>query len=309
MPSIEIVEVGARDGFQMETQLIPTDDKIRYIERLARCGFPAMEIVSFVGPRAIPQMGDAEAVLAGLDRTLGTVFRGLVPNARGAERAAAARIDEMVPIVSASESHNRANLNRTIEQSFRSMEEIVAIANSARIPVHGGVATAFGCPFEGDVPARQVLQIAAKMYGMGIHALTLGDTTGMATPPLVEDLCRLLASELPELRVTLHFHNTRGIGLVNVAAALRVGVRSFESSVGGLGGCPFAPGASGNICSEDLVNLLCELGMDSGVALAPLIDVARDLEVQLGRSLPGQVMRAGPRQALHPLTDVEIARA
>jgi hydroxymethylglutaryl-CoA lyase len=306
---VEVVEVGPRDGFQMEPEFIPTDEKVRYIERLARCGFPAMEVVSFIGPRAIPQMADAEAVLERLDPSLGTVFRGLVPNERGADRAARAGVGEMVPIVSASESHNRANLNRTIDQTVSGLEAIVAIAASASIPVHGGIATAFGCPFEGEVAPERVLGIGQAMWDMGIRAVTLGDTTGMATPKAVAAVCVAFSAACPEMRLSLHFHNTRGIGLVNVATALRLGIRSFESSVGGLGGCPFAPKATGNICTEDLINLLNEMDVETGISLDPLIEVACDLERRLDRGLPGQVMKSGPRLSLHPLASVQVARA
>jgi hydroxymethylglutaryl-CoA lyase len=307
--TVEVIEVGPRDGFQIEPQIIPTADKIRFINRLAACGFPAMEVVAFVGARAVPQMADAAEVLAGLDRSRGTVFRGLVPNARGAERAAAAGVGEMVAFLSASETHNRANLNRSVEESLRNVEDVVGIARSAGIGVHGGIATSFGCPFEGDIAPDRVSSIAQAFHAMGIRGLTLGDTTGMATPPLVSALCRKLRADLPDMKVTLHFHNTRGLGLVNVMAGLDAGITSFESTVGGLGGCPFAPRATGNISTEDLVNLLDEIDRPSGIDLQSLIGVARDVETLLGRTLPGQVMRAGSRLTLHRPDSVQIARA
>lgn len=306
---VEIVEVGPRDGFQIEAKPIPTADKIRFIDRLAACGFKAMEIAAFVSPKAVPQMSDAADVLAGIDRARGVKMRALVPNARGAERAAAAHVDEMVAIVSASESHNRANLNRAIDESLGNITQLAGIAAAAGIPVHGGISTAFGCPFEGDVPVEQVIRIANSLAGIGVRSLTLGDTTGMATPSLVKQLCAALAEGAPAVKITLHFHNTRGLGLVNVMAGLEAGVTSFESTIAGIGGCPFAPGATGNVVTEDVIHMMDTLGIKTGLNLKSLIGVARELESFLGRPLPGQVMKAGPRLTLHPLDSVTAARA
>jgi hydroxymethylglutaryl-CoA lyase len=215
--------------------------------------------------------------------------------------------DELCVFVSASESHNRKNVNCTVDDSLRGFADVMRIAGLAGVPVHGAIATAFGCPFEGDVPVEQVGRIARRFAELGMVGVGLGDTTGMATPPLVTERCRYLARHVPGLPVTLHFHNTRGIGLVNVMAGLDEGISHYVSSFAGLGGCPFAPGASGNICTEDLVNLLHELGIATGIDLDKLCGVAREVEGVIGRPLPGQVMRAGPRLTLR--SEGEVATA
>ena len=304
---VEVTEVGPRDGFQAEAEFVPTEDKIRLINALIRVGVPRIEFSSFVSPRAVPQMADALEVLDGLDRASATVLTALVPNARGAERAADAGVDEMVVFVSASESHNLKNVNRSVAESLQGFEEVSRIAARAGIPVHGAIATAFGCPFEGDVPAARLGDIALKFEELGFQGYSLGDTTGMATPVLVAQACEHLAARCPGLTLGLHFHNTRGIGLCNVMAGLEAGIRRFESSFGGIGGCPFAPGATGNICTEDLVYLLHEMGYQTGIDLEALCGVARGVEQVVGRQLPGQVMRAGPRLALRAMDEVHTA--
>jgi len=296
---VEVTEVGPRDGFQIEKAFIPTETKIELINALARCGIKRMEVTSFVSPKAVPQMRDALQVVVGVDRSLGLHMAALVPNPKGAEIAVQARVDEMVIFVSASESHNRSNVNRSIQESLNGFKEVTKIAETANIPVRGAIATAFGCPFEGDIHPEQVSRIVEKLLDLGVRGITLGDTTGMATPRIVRNLCEKLRISFPTLEIALHFHNTRGIGLVNVYAALEMGLMHFESSVGGLGGCPFAPGATGNICTEDLVYLLHELGIHTGIDLPALINVARRVEQIIGRSLPGQVMKAGLRLDLH----------
>ena len=304
---VTVTEVGPRDGFQIEHDFIPTETKIALINELIAAGVPRVEFSSFVSPRAVPQLADAALVLAGIDRSRGTELIALVPNAKGAARAVEAGADALCVFVSASESHNRKNVNRTVEESLAGFEEVMQIANRAGTPVHGAIATAFGCPFEGDVPVGQVGRIAQRFRELGMVGVSLGDTTGMATPPLVIERCRHLTKHVPELPITLHFHNTRGIGLVNVMAGLDEGVDSYESSFAGLGGCPFAPGATGNICSEDLVNLLNELGIETGIDLSALCGVARHVEQVIGRALPGQVMRAGPRLSLRAEDEVRTA--
>lgn len=295
--SVKVVEVGPRDGFQMEKAFIPTETKIGLINSLARCGFTRMEVTSFISPKAIPQMRDATEVVAGVDRSTGVRVAALVPNPKGAENAVAAGVDEMVTFVSASESHNRSNVNRTISESLTGFETVVKIARDAKISVATGIAVAFGCPFEGDVPAERVASIVGRLLDIGIHAFTLGDTTGLATPLIVTRTCEHLLNKYPGLELSLHFHNTRGIGLVNVYTALQLGFTIFESSVGGLGGCPFAPGATGNVCTEDMVYLFHELGIHTGIDLDELIRVARQVEGVIGRPLPGQVMKSGTRSA------------
>jgi len=298
--NITVVEVGTRDGFQMEREFIPTNSKIEIINHLIKTGLRNFEATSFVSPKAIPQMRDAAEVVSGVDRVPGLCLAALVPNPKGAENAAKAGIDEMVVFVSATESHNKSNVNRTIAESLKGFESVAEIGAKAGIPLHGAVAVAFGCPFEGNVAPEKVGDIVERMHALGITAVTLGDTTGMATPPTVRQTTRYLKDRFPEIDLALHFHNTRGIGLVNVYAALELGYRRFESSVGGLGGCPFAPGATGNVATEDLVYMLKELGLDCGVDLEKLIESANLVEQVIGRTLPGQVMKAGPRLRRYP---------
>jgi hydroxymethylglutaryl-CoA lyase len=293
-PRVRITEVGTRDGFQAEPAFIPTEAKAGVIDALIASGIRHIEATSFVSPKAVPQLADAHEMLSRVKRRAEAHLAALVPNARGAERALAAGVDEMVCFVSASETHNRANLNASIDGSLANVAEIAKIARG-RTPLRGAIACAFGCPFEGDVPVDAALRVADAYAKLGIADLTLGDTTGMATPPTVTRLVRALADRLPQMHVALHFHNTRGVGLANVVVGLELGIREYESSIAGLGGCPFAPGATGNICTEDLVYLLEESGYDTGVDLEALIEVARAVEALIGRPLPGQVMKAGPR--------------
>ncbi|HLS68469.1 MAG TPA: hydroxymethylglutaryl-CoA lyase [Kiloniellales bacterium] len=292
---VQVVEVGTRDGFQAEAEWIPTETKIDILNDLIDAGLPQFEATAFVSPRAVPQLRDAAEVMAGVKRIGGAKLTALVPNPKGAEAAAAARVDAMVVFVSASESHNLKNLNRSRADTLEGFKEVCRIAEAAGIPVEGAIATSFGCPFEGNVSLDAVVEIARTYRDLGLKRVALGDTTGMATPPLVTALCRRLREELPDVRLALHFHNTRGIGLVNVHAGLAEGISSFESSIGGLGGCPFAPGATGNICTEDLVYLLHECGIETGIDLDKLCAVAQRVEKLVGRQLPGQVMKAGPR--------------
>jgi hydroxymethylglutaryl-CoA lyase len=304
---VRVIEVGPRDGFQIERTFIPTETKIEIVNALIDAGIDELEVTSFVSPRAVPQLADAAEVMAGIDRSKGARLTVLVPNAKGAERAVAAKVDEMHVFVSASESHNRKNVNRSIAASLEGFKEVAAIARSAGIPLSGGMATAFGCPFEGEVPVENVLRIAAAYAELGITHTSLGDTTGMATPPLVRSRLQALRKELPELEVGLHLHNTRGIGLVNAYVGLEEGVTRFDASIAGLGGCPFAAGATGNICTEDLIYMLDEMGIATGVDLGRLIQVARRVEQVIGRELPGQVMKAGPRLALSDPSAVATA--
>ncbi len=304
---VEICEVGPRDGLQSEPVFIPTRDKVRLINRLIDAGVPKIEFSSFVSPRAVPQLADVSEVLDGIDRGKGAVLAALVPNARGAVRAAAAGIDEIIVFMSASESHNRKNVNRTIDESLAGFEEVARIANDAGIPVHGTIATALGCPFEGDIPVKRLSYIARHYREFGFRGVGLGDTTGMATPPVVQRAVRHLQDTVPELPITLHFHNTRGIGLVNVVTGLDEGVDRYDASFGGMGGCPFAPKATGNICTEDLVYMLHEMGIGTGIDLEAMIGVAHAAEAIMGRELPGQVMKAGPRLQLHAMDDVATA--
>jgi len=291
---VRVTEVGTRDGFQAEHAFIPTETKAEVIDALVAAGLRHIEATSFVSPRAVPQLADAHEVIARLKRRADAHIAALAPNARGAERALAAGVDEIVVFVSASETHNAANLNAPVEGSLANVKEVSEVV-AGRTKLRGAIACAFGCPFEGEVPVDAALRIVDAYAKLGIDRLTLGDTTGMATPPTVTRLVRAVADRFPAMRIALHFHNTRGVGLANVVVGLGLGVREYESSIAGLGGCPFAPGATGNICTEDLVYLLEESGYETGVDLDRLIEVAKRVEAVIGRPLPGQVMKAGPR--------------
>jgi hydroxymethylglutaryl-CoA lyase len=287
---------------------VPTATKIELLNAFVRAGVRRLEASSFVSPRAVPQLADAAEVVAGIDRSSGVRVACLTPNLKGAERAAAAGVDEMVLLVSSSESHNRTNVNRSVADSLAGFPEMVAVARSRGVGLHGAIATAFGCPFEGEVPPERVGEIAAHMAELGVRSVSLGDTTGMATPLVVSAVCAAIRGASPDTEITLHFHNTRGIGLANVLNGLQIGITKYEAAVGGLGGCPFAPGATGNVCTEDLVYFLHELGIETGIDLDALIGIARRVEQLLGRSLPGQVMKAGPRLKLQPLDSVRHAK-
>lgn len=302
-----VTEVGPRDGFQSEKQFIPTEVKAGLINRLIDAGVRSFEATSFVSPRAVPQMADASEVMALIERRPGVRLTALVPNARGAERAAAAKVDMMAGFVSASETHCQANLNKSIDAALADFAEVAPIAHKYGIALRGAVATAFGCPFEGEVQMANVLKIVETYMRHGARHISLGDTTGMATPPVVTRTVEAIRQRFPEAVVALHFHNTRGIGLANVMNGLQLGVREYESSFGGLGGCPFAPGATGNICTEDLVYLLHECGWETGIDLDALAGVALEVQGFMGRDLPGQYMKSGPRLKLSAVADAKRA--
>ena len=306
--TVEVTEVGPRDGLQAEPEFVTTGQKIQLINNLIDAGVPRIEFSSFVSPRAVPQLTDVVEVFEGINRSSSTVLAALVPNAKGAVRAAETGIDEIIVFLSASESHNLKNVNRTVDESLVEFEEVAHIAAKSNIPVQGVIATAFGCPFEGDVPVEQLGRIAKRFQELGFKGLGLGDTTGMATPPIVKHAVRYLHSEIPELPISLHFHNTRGLGLVNVIAGLNEGIDQFDASFGGIGGCPFAPKATGNICTEDLVYMLHEMNIDTGIDLQALMAIANQVESIVGHDLPGQVMKAGPRLDLHSMTSVATAQ-
>ncbi len=304
---VEVTEVGPRDGLQAESRIVPAAEKIALINRLIDAGVPRIEATSFVSPKAVPQLADAAEVMAGVDRSKGAIIAALVPNGRGAIRAAEAAVDEMVVFVSASESHNQKNVNRSVEESLAGFEEVARIAGDAGIPVHGAIATSFGCPFEGNVPAERLAMIAARFQDMGFVGMSFGDTTGMATPPTVRAGIHAVRDAAPKLSLGLHFHNTRGIGLANVMVGLDEGIDKYEGSFGGIGGCPFAPKATGNICTEDLVYLLHEMGIETGIDLGKMMAIACDVETVVGHPLPGQVMKAGLRLDLHDMDEVRTA--
>jgi hydroxymethylglutaryl-CoA lyase len=306
--TVEVTEVGPRDGLQAEPQFVATENKIALINDLIGAGLPRIEFSSFVSPRAVPQLVDVVEVFEGIDRSTNTVLAALVPNAKGAVRAVDTGVDEIVVFLSASESHNQKNVNRSVDESLAGFEEVANIAGQAGIPIHGAIATAFGCPFEGDVPVQKLGHIGRRYQQLGFTGISLGDTTGMATPPLVSQAVRFFQDSLPGFPIGLHFHNTRGLGLVNVLAGLEEGVDQFDASFGGIGGCPFAPKATGNICTEDLVYLLHEMGIETGIDLRSLMRIATQVEALVGRDLPGQIMKTGPRLDLHSMGEVATAQ-
>lgn len=296
MTDLTITEVGMRDGLQMEPDFVPTAQKIEIGVGLIAAGLRRIEATSFVSPKAVPQLADAAEVIAAL-RGRGATLAALVPNPRGAERALEAGADELVMFISASEAHNRRNVNRSVAESLENIAPVAQAVKGSGRGLRAAVSTAFGCPWQGDVSPEEVARVIESFAAQGVQAVTLGDTTGMATPPIVRQLCARLADWFPEVELTLHFHNTRGIGLVNVMAGLEAGITRYESALGGLGGCPFAKGATGNICTEDLVYLAAEMGLETGIDLPRLIALAQRMQDILGHDLPGQVMKAGPRLA------------
>ncbi len=301
LPSrISLREVGPRDGLQNEPP-VPTAGKIELLDALSRTGVGRIEAVSYVHPKAIPQMGDASEVWAAAKRASDVRYSALVPNLRGAERALADGFTEIELVVSASDSHSRANVNRSTEESLEDIGRVVSLAHSAGATAQVIVATAWGCPYEGDVPVSRVLWVVDRAVAEGADSIAFGDTTGMATPPRVTGLVDATRSQHPDLPMGLHFHNTRGTGLANVLAALQLGVDDFDASVGGLGGCPYAPGASGNIATEELVHMVEDMGIATGVDLEALLEAAALAERLVDHQLPSQVLRAGPRTRLTPL--------
>ena len=296
-----IQEVATRDGFQIEPRFVETVDKIALIDALSAAGFSRIEVSSFVSPKAVPALRDAAEVFAGIARRPGTVYVALVPNPKGAERALAAKVDEINLVASVSETHNRANMGMTPAASLEGFARIMETVRGAGLATNATVATAFGCPFEGDQPDDKVMRQVEAYRALGITGVTLADTTGMANPRQVERLVARALAVLPAERLTLHFHNTRGLGLANVLAAYDAGARRFDAALGGLGGCPFAPGATGNICTEDLVSMAHEMGIVTGLDLDALIGLSRDLPRLVGHHVPGQVAKAGRPRDLHPV--------
>lgn len=294
---VRVVEVGPRDGLQNLSSPVPTAAKIALVDRLSALGFDRIEAVAFVSPRAVPQMADAAAVMAGIQRHPAARYVALVPNRTGTARALDAGVDMLNFVCSASESFNQANLNQSIQASLGALAESMPLARAAGRPMRLTLSTSFGCPYEGYVDPARVLDIARRAADLGCDEICLGDTTGMANPRQVFRLFERLMAALPAVTPAVHLHNTRGSGAANLVAALQAGVTVFDSSLGGLGGCPYAPGATGNVASEDMIHMLHEMDVDTGVDLHGLIKVARDFEQTLGQTLPGQVMRAGEAYA------------
>ena len=305
-----IQDVAMRDGLQAEAVFVPTDDKVAFVDALSRTGLAKIEVTSFTSPKAIPMLADADEVMRRIERVPGVEYTVLVPNVRGVERALAAPPDEFNLVMSCSETHNLANLRMTRAGSVAQLLEVIRLSAEARVPANVSLSCSFGCPMEGEVPATTVLDFAATFIDAGARGVTLCDTTGMAYPSQVAGLCRDFRARFPQAMLTLHVHNTRGMGLANALAALHAGVDRFDASLGGLGGCPYAPGATGNVCTEDLVHMLVLEGRATGIDLPELLDCARRLGVLVGHELPGQVVKAGQRLDLHPVpASVEQARA
>ena len=301
---IYVNDVAVRDGFQIEQVFVPTATKVELVNQLSRTGLHKIEVTSFVSPKAVPALADANEVLAGIERVPGVIHVALVPNIRGVQNAVAAprRPHEVNAVVSASETHNRANINRTHEQTLGELPTMVRLAHDAGLKITMSLSTTFGCPFEGHVHEDAVMDFVERFRTLGFDGISLADTTGMANPRQVRELTAKVLQRFPppdETYYTLHFHNTRGMGLANVVAGIEAGVRSFDGSVSGLGGCPFAPGATGNICTEDMVNMLEDMGYDTRIDLAKLLAVARRIPVVVGHDTPGQVMKAGQTLELH----------
>ena len=295
-----IQEVVTRDGLQIEPRFLPTEDKVALIDALSQTGVAKIEVTSFVSPKAVPNLADAYEVASAITRRPGVTYVALVPNLRGAEAALEARLDELNLVLSVSETHNLANMRMTPAQSLEGFRAIVAAAG-AMAALNGSIATAFGCPFEGAQSPGKVLALAEALLAAGLHSVTLADTTGMGNPRQVAELVSAFRTRFPGVPLTLHFHNTRGMGLANAFAALGAGADRFDASLGGIGGCPFAPGATGNISTEDFVHMLDAMGVDTGVDLPALLALARSLPALLGHDIPGQVAKAGRSGDLHPV--------
>jgi hydroxymethylglutaryl-CoA lyase len=305
---VTICEVGTRDGFQIEPDFIPTEQKVEIVNVLSEAGVPRIEVTSFVHPKAVPQLRDAEAVMASIRRRPGTRYAALVPNDKGASRAVDAGVDVIHTVVSASESHNLANVNMTIAESIDKLGAVARIAHRAGVRVQCGISTSFGCPFEGEVPLEQLERVVTRLVDLGARGIGLADTTGMANPRQVATVLERLMPRFPGVEWTLHTHDTRAMAIPNALAALACGVTNLDASIGGLGGCPFAPGASGNVCTEDLVHCLHAMGVATGIDLDRLVAVARRVEQIVGRALPGQIIKAGPSTRRYPVPDAVAGR-
>ncbi|SES00601.1 hydroxymethylglutaryl-CoA lyase [Psychrobacillus sp. OK032] len=297
---ITMTEVVSRDGLQIEPNFIETEYKISLIKRLMDAGVKRFEVTSFVHPKYVPQMSDAEEVMRGLrDRPDDVTFCTLALNEKGVERAISAGTDEINFTFSLSETHNGKNSRRSVSESLENIKSLVKRADEVNIPVNVGIATGFGCPFEGIYSPDRLIPVVTQLTDWGITSILLADTTGMAHPNQVKQTCQLIIEQFPGVRLQLHLHNTRGMGAANVVAGIEAGVTQFDSSLAGIGGCPFAPGASGNICTEDIVHMLHLMGYETNMNIDKLLLISRNLEEKLGKSLPGQLMKAGKSTDLH----------
>ena len=301
MTTLQINEVAPRDGFQSEERFIPTEQKIALIDALTATGIARIEATSFVSPKAIPNLRDAADVVNAIQRREGVDVTVLVPNLKGAERALACGVDEINLVMSASNAHGRANLRMTPEESLTQFAAIIQAVRGSGVFINASLSTAFGCPFEGQVPEARVFTLIEQQLALGVEGITLCDTTGVANPAQVAALCRQVLERFPSVPFTLHFHNTRGMGLANALAAWQAGITRFDASLGGLGGCPFAPGATGNVCTEDLVHMFEQMGVATGVNLPALLDISATLPELIGHETPGQVVKAGSADRCYAL--------
>ncbi|MFB0844722.1 hydroxymethylglutaryl-CoA lyase [Paenibacillus oleatilyticus] len=291
--SVTIKEVGPRDGLQNEKVFVSTEDKIAWINQLSGTGMKSIEITSFVNPKWIPALADAAEVAKGIERVPGIVYSALVPNRQGLERALEADVDEAAVFMSASETHNLRNINKSIDATFPVLKEVVQEALSAGKSVRGYVSTVFGCPYEGAVSVDEVIRVSETLFDMGIDELSLGDTIGIANPMQVQGVLDILLKRFDARKLALHFHDTRGTALANILVSMDMGITTFDASVGGLGGCPYAPGASGNVASEDLFYMLDAMGIQTGVHPEKLLAAARFIQEKIGRALPSRNLQVG----------------
>jgi hydroxymethylglutaryl-CoA lyase len=289
---VRVVEVGPRDGLQNEKAIVPTQDKIAFIDLLSAAGFSVIEVTSFVSPKAIPQLADAAEVMAGIHRREGVAYPVLVPNEKGMRRALDAGAREVAVFTAASEAFTRANINMTIDESIAAFRPVMELARAQAVQVRGYVSTAFGCPYSGKVAPQAVLDVTSRLFDLGVYEVSIGDTIGVATPDQVADLVPRLIALAGADRLALHLHDTRGTALANVLAALQLGIATFDSAAGGVGGCPYAPGASGNLATEDLLYMLNGLGIETGIDLDAVVRASSYLARVLGRELPSKYLQA-----------------
>jgi hydroxymethylglutaryl-CoA lyase len=294
-PRVSVYEVAPRDGLQNESAQVATHAKVRLIEALVDAGIERIEVGSFVSPKWVPQMADADQVCRMIERRPGVTYAGLCPNARGLERAIAAKLDEIAVFVSASETHNLKNVNKTTAQTLKAFEPVIGPAVEHGLRVRGYVSTMWGCPYEGDVDPRRGLELAQHLLREGCYQVSLGDTIGVGTPAQTQRILELFLAQIPAQQIALHLHDTRGAALANVLIGLQMGITTFDASVAGLGGCPYAPGAAGNLATEDLVYMLHGMGIETGIDLPKLWQAGQVAEAIVGRDLPGKVHRAGVR--------------
>ena len=293
MQRLYIQEVVTRDGFQAESSFIPSADKIALINRLSQAGYAKIEVTSFTSPKAIPMLADAEEVMRKIERVPGVVYTVLIPNLKGAERALRVGVDEFNLVMSVSETHNQSNLRMTRADSATALGDVIRLAHDAKVAVNVSLSTSFGCPMSGMTPLSELMHWIDHFANEGVRGISICDTTGMANPQHVKEVCEQAQSKYPAMEWTLHFHNTRGMGLANALAAVEVGINRFDSSLGGLGGCPYAPGATGNVCTEELVHMFDLMGYNTNINLDLLLECSAQLRDLVGRALPSQLLLAG----------------